>query len=77
MLTPVYIFRSGDWSYLWPVAQWIASLACFLPVSGKLNPVMWSLVVEIQFYLILPIVFACLRKVPVRWFLWIITGGVS
>ena len=39
-------------------------------VSGLINPVMWSLVVEVQFYIVLPLIFYALRRVPVRVALW-------
>ena len=34
----------------------------FSPVDGVLNPVMWSLVVEIQFYTIIPLIFVAFKK---------------
>ena len=43
VFTPIYIFRSGDWSYVWPAVQWITGLSFFLPVTAKLDGVMWSL----------------------------------
>ena len=42
------------------------------PVSGKLNPVMWTLVIEAQFYMTLPLVFLVLKRVPAKTCLWII-----
>src|SRR6185437_3653603 len=50
VLVPIYIFRAHDWSYFAPAVKWLSGIAFFIPVDGKLNPVMWSLVVEVQFY---------------------------
>ncbi len=44
-----------------------------MPVSGKLNPVMWSLVVEIHFYLILPLLFLLTKPLPAKTCLWVIS----
>ena len=74
VFAPIYIFRTGDWNYAWGAAQWISGLSFLLPVFGKLNPVMWSLVVEIQFYIVIPLVFVCLKWVSAKRCLWIITG---
>ena len=73
LLTPIYIFLRSDWSYVSPAARWLAGLAFLLPVSGKLNPVMWSLVVEVQFYIVLPLLFICLKRVPPKTCLWTTT----
>lgn len=76
VFTPVYIWRAQDWSYLVPAAQWFAGLAFLVPVDGRLNPVMWSLVVEIQFYITIPILFVCLKRFSVKHSLWILTAGL-
>jgi peptidoglycan/LPS O-acetylase OafA/YrhL len=73
LLTPVYIFMRHDWSYLSVAAQWLAGLAFLVPVSGKLNPVMWSLAVEVQFYLVLPLVFIFLKRFSLKTCFWFIT----
>jgi peptidoglycan/LPS O-acetylase OafA/YrhL len=39
-----------------------------------LNPVMWTLVVEAQFYISLPLVFLALKKAPAKVCLWAIPG---
>ena len=74
LFTPIYIFRSGDWSYIKPAIEWISGVAFFLPVSGKLNPVVWSLAVEVQFYIVIPFVFILLKRVSTNASLWIITS---
>jgi peptidoglycan/LPS O-acetylase OafA/YrhL len=73
ILTPVYIFLNADWSYASIAARWLAGLPFLLPVPGKLNSVMWSLVVEVQFYIVLPLLFISLKRVPPKVCLWVIT----
>ena len=73
LLTPIYIFRDANPSLLTVAAKWLVGLPFLLPVSGRLNPVMWSLVVEAQFYVVLPLCFLALRRVSPGMSLWIIT----
>jgi len=73
LLTPIYIALSHDWSYLGFAIRWVLGAPLVMPVSGKLNPVMWSLVVEAQFYIVLPLLFVCLKRVPTTACLWIIS----
>jgi peptidoglycan/LPS O-acetylase OafA/YrhL len=73
LLTPVYIFFNSDWSLLVVAAKWLIGLPFLWPVSGKLNPVMWSLVVEVQFYIVLPLLFLSLKRVSAKMCLAIIT----
>lgn len=66
ILTPLFIFdRSNfmDLSYIPTAMRWLTGLAFVLPVDGRLNPVMWTLAVEVQFYLILPLVFLALKRI--------------
>jgi peptidoglycan/LPS O-acetylase OafA/YrhL len=73
LLTPYYILSSGGASeILHTAAQWLTGLAFFMPVSGRFNPVMWSLVVEIHFYLALPLLFLLTKPLPARTCLWLI-----
>ncbi|MEI6376067.1 MAG: acyltransferase [bacterium] len=74
LFTPIYIFRSGDWSYIKPAIEWLSGVAFFLPVNGKLNPVVWSLAVEVQFYIVIPFIFILLKQVSTRACLWLIAG---
>lgn len=63
ILTPLYIHFYGDRDiYLKTALQWLCGYAFFVPVSGHLNPVMWSLIVEVHFYILLPLLFLTLRK---------------
>jgi peptidoglycan/LPS O-acetylase OafA/YrhL len=73
VLTPIYMVSSHDWSYLGFAIRWLFGVPLVMPVSGKLNPVMWSLVVETHFYILLPLLFVCLKRVPARACLWIIS----
>jgi len=72
--TTVLIFRKADWSYVSIAAQWLTGLSFFFPVSGKLNPVMWTLVIEVQFYMVLPLLFIGLKRVPPKVCLWLLTA---
>jgi len=73
LLTPVYIAAKHDWSYLPVAAHWLLCTPFIFPVSGKLNPVMWTLVVEVQFYTVLPLVFVALKRISPRASLWTVT----
>lgn len=58
--------ETGDASFVGTAGRWLSGLAFLLPVDGRLNPVMWSLAVEVQFYLFLPLFFlVCRRLRPV------------
>lgn len=74
LLTPVYILLHGEaGGYAGTAAEWLTGVAFFTPVSGKLNPVMWSLVVEIHFYVVLPVLFLLSRRLAARAAFWAIT----
>jgi peptidoglycan/LPS O-acetylase OafA/YrhL len=72
VLTPLYVLQTHDASYWTTALQWLTGWAVLAPVSGDLNPVMWSLIVELHFYALLPILFWLLQKVPARPALWIV-----
>ena len=73
LLTPCFIVRMGHAPlFLRTAAQWLTGLAFLMPVSGKLNPVMWSLVVEIHFYLVLPLLFLLTKPLSAKTCLWVI-----
>ena len=72
IFTPCYIAINQDWSYCTIALQWLAGLPFLLPVSGKLNPVTWTLVIEVQFYVVLALVFLGLKKMPSRICLWVV-----
>ncbi len=58
LLLPFYIWIYGDaWHYVKTAIEWLCGIAWLLPVSGKFNPLMWSLIVELHFYLLLPFAF--------------------
>lgn len=74
LLTPCYILWQGNGPVFFRAAfQWLTGLAFLLPVNGRLNPVMWSLVIEIHFYLILPLLFLLTKPLPARACLWSIS----
>jgi peptidoglycan/LPS O-acetylase OafA/YrhL len=62
ILVPVYIFLSNDLTYINDALMHLSGLSLFMPVAGKMNPVVWSLIVEIQFYIILPLLFLLFKK---------------
>ncbi|MEJ0088402.1 MAG: acyltransferase [Limisphaerales bacterium] len=72
VFTPIYVFANQDWSYCAVAAQWLVGIPFLLPVSGKLNPVTWTLVIEVQFYIVLALIFLSLKKISPRVCLWII-----
>jgi peptidoglycan/LPS O-acetylase OafA/YrhL len=74
ILTPFYISTRSDWSYLAIGAKWLAGLPFIVPVSGKFNPVMWTLVIEVQFYITLPLLFLSLKRVSPKATLAIVTA---
>jgi peptidoglycan/LPS O-acetylase OafA/YrhL len=73
VFTPIYIALNHDWSYCAIATQWVAGIPFLLPVSGKFNPVMWTLVIEVQFYILLPFIFISLKRISPKICLWIIT----
>jgi len=74
LLTPVYIITQGHASdYLRAAACWLTGVSFLIPVSGIFNPVMWSLVVEIHFYMVLPLLFLLTKPLSSRACLWIIS----
>lgn len=76
ILTPLYIHFYGDRDlFLKTAFQWLTGQAFFIPVSGGLNPVMWSLIVEVHFYILLPLLFLALRKASYRTTLIILSLG--
>ena len=51
LLLPLYLwYYGGNWRLLGTAAEWLSGIAWLVPVSGDLNPVMWSLIVEVHFY---------------------------
>ena len=73
LLTPCFIVWMGHAPlFLLTAAQWLTGLAFLMPVSGKFNPVMWSLVVEIHFYLVLPLLFLLTKRLSAKTCLWVI-----
>lgn len=72
-LMPIYILLGGDASlFIHAAGRWLTGLAFIMPVSGQLNPVMWSLVVEVHFYLVLPLLFLLTKPFPAKTCLWLI-----
>lgn len=67
LLSIFYIAWIGDAGvYLKAAVLWLTGLAFVVPTSGKFNPVMWSLVVEIHFYLVLPFIFLLTRRLSAK-----------
>ena len=73
LLTPGYILINGSArEYVQTAAQWLTAAAFLVPVNNQINPVMWSLVIEIHFYLALPLLFLLTKPLPARTCLWFI-----
>jgi len=70
VLAPVYILFSHDRSYLPLALNWLSGLPFLMPVSDKFNPVMWSLVVEVHFYIFLPLFFLGLKRLSAKACFW-------
>jgi peptidoglycan/LPS O-acetylase OafA/YrhL len=69
ILTPftMFLFDPAFGASFIPVAlRWLSGIAFLWPVSGKLNPVMWTLVLEAQFYLLLPLAFLAFRRLSAK-----------
>ena len=73
LLLPIYLVRSSDSSFIYTAAQWLVGWPLLRPVSGRLNPVMWSLVVELHFYALLPLLFLGLKKLSAKTCLWLVS----
>ena len=52
--------------------KWLIGLPLVLSPNGHLNPVMWSLIVEVHFYLILPAFFLFFKKLKFKYCLALI-----
>jgi len=72
LLTPIYFSCTGDSSFFLTMLKWLIGLPLVLPPNGHLNPVMWSLIVEVHFYLILPAFFLFLKKLRFKYCLALI-----
>jgi len=72
LLTPMYVIFGTNASIWLTALQWLSGLSLFIPPRSTLNPVMWSLIVEVQFYLLLPLIFLCLQRVSMKTCLWVI-----
>lgn len=64
LFTPIYIHLYGDAStYFTAALKWLTGFSFVAPVSGKFNKVMWSLIVEVHFYITLPLAFLAFRRI--------------
>lgn len=71
LLTPIYIARYGNaHSYLTTAGQWLVGWSWIHSVSSRINPAMWSLIVEVHFYLTLPLLFLAVKKLSPKSALW-------
>jgi peptidoglycan/LPS O-acetylase OafA/YrhL len=71
ILLPYYILRKGHpEEYFLTALQWWTGLPVAFPVSSRINPVMWSLVIEVQFYMTLPVFFYLMRSSGFRKTVW-------
>jgi peptidoglycan/LPS O-acetylase OafA/YrhL len=70
VLTPIYIVRSGDPVYLATAAQWLTGWSWIHPISSRINPAMWSLIVEVHFYVCLPLLFVAAKRLSPKVAIW-------
>ena len=70
LLLPIYFLRTHDPMFVKVALQWVIGLPVILPITGQFNPVMWSLLVEIHFYFVLPVLFLCFKKLSPKATLW-------
>lgn len=73
-LTPVYLLLTHDPTFIRTACQWLLGLPLIKPVKGDFNPVMWSLIIEMHFYIVLPLLFLAASRVSLRICLWLIPG---
>ncbi len=74
VLTVYYLLRFSNPEYIWVAFRWAAGIYNFTPQTLYFNGVYWSLVVEVQFYLLLPLLFWLTSKLCARRRLIIIFG---
>lgn len=72
LLTPVYIAGTRDTSFIALAGQWLVGWPLVHSVRSDLNPVMWSLIVEVHFYILLPILFLSVKRLSAKSSLWTI-----
>ena len=61
-----YLYFKHDPRFVTTALEWLTGAAIFVPVFGGFNPVMWSLTVEVQFYIILPVIMFLCRNLSMR-----------
>jgi peptidoglycan/LPS O-acetylase OafA/YrhL len=75
VFTPLAFTVARDPSVFQVAGLWLTGYPFVFPVSDKLNPVMWTLVVEVQFYATLPLAFLLVRRITTRSAVWILLGA--
>ncbi len=66
VLTAYYLLRYSNPEYVRVSLGWAAGIYNFIPQPLYFNGVYWSLIVEVQFYLLLPLLFWLTRSLSVR-----------
>jgi len=66
LLGPAYSIINKDATYIMSASKWLVGIPLLLPVDGRFNAVMWSLIVEVHFYLVLPLLFMSVKKISVK-----------
>jgi len=72
IFTPIYLYVEPFQGLLRTAGEWLVGAPLLFPVDGRFNPPMWSLIVEVQFYLMLPVVMLVFRNISMRKSIWII-----
>lgn len=66
IFTVYYVWRFADLSYVDTALSWALGLPNFIPTPLRFNASYWSLIVEIHFYIVLPLLFFIVRGLDVR-----------
>ena len=73
MLLAIYLFMDAPWTPFELLANLL--LVQNLVYARYMSTVLWSLCLEVQMYLALPLLFLCFRRRPLRWLLalWLLS----
>jgi len=61
-----YYLRYADVAYLRAALQWALGFANFIPTECRFNASYWSLLIEVHFYILLPVLFLVTRGLKTR-----------
>jgi peptidoglycan/LPS O-acetylase OafA/YrhL len=70
-LTAIYFAFARDSSLIPLCGFWLTGLPFVFTADPRINTVVWTLVIEVQFYLMLPFIFMLFQRVTPRTSLWL------